>query len=126
MSSEKNKRHRRRTTWVALGGAFAAFALARAVAVMMRGNTTAPALSPARVAGGPITEVGGGGATPRSRASTMRKNQRGSTQAQSRFCRGKWLRSRGCGAFRGDRPVLNFTAFKRKGWLAFQAVLSGK
>jgi hypothetical protein len=64
MSSEKNKRHRHRTTWVALGGAVAAFALATAVAVMMRGTTTAPALSPARVAGGPITEVGGGGATP--------------------------------------------------------------
>jgi hypothetical protein len=63
MSSEKNKRLRRRTTWVALGGAVAAFALATAVAAL-RGDTTAPALSLARVAGGPITEVGGGGATP--------------------------------------------------------------
>jgi hypothetical protein len=63
MSSEKNKRHRRRTTWVALGGAVAAVAIATAVAAL-RGNTIAPALSPARVAGGPITEVGGGGATP--------------------------------------------------------------
>jgi hypothetical protein len=63
MSSEKNKRLRRRTTWVALGGAVAAFALATAVAAL-RGDTTAPALSLARVAGGPITEVGGGGVTP--------------------------------------------------------------
>jgi hypothetical protein len=63
MSFEENKRIRRRTTWVALGGALAAFAVATAVAVM-RGNTTAPTLSLARVAGGPITEVVGGGATP--------------------------------------------------------------
>ena len=64
MSSEKNKRHRHRTTWIALGGAVTASALATAVAVTMRGNTTAPALSPARVTGGPTTEVGGGGETP--------------------------------------------------------------
>jgi len=62
MSSEKNKRHRHRTTWIALGGAVTASALATAVAVTMRGNTTAPALSPARVTGGPT--VGGGGETP--------------------------------------------------------------
>ena len=54
MGSEKNKRFRRRTTWVALGGAVAAFALST-VAVVVRGNTTAP---------GPVTEIGGGGATP--------------------------------------------------------------
>ena len=63
MSSEKNKRLRRRTTWVALGAAVAAFPLATAVAAV-RGNTTAPAVSLARAAGGPITEVGGGGGTP--------------------------------------------------------------
>jgi len=64
MSFEKNKILRRRTTWVACGGALTAFALATTVA-SLRGNTTAPALSPDRVAGGPITEVGrGGGATP--------------------------------------------------------------
>ena len=59
MSSEKNKRLRRRTTRVAFGAAVTGFALATAVAAA-RDNTTTPALA----AAGPITEVGGGGATP--------------------------------------------------------------
>jgi hypothetical protein len=64
MSFEKNKRLRRRTAWVALGGAVTASALATAVAAV-RGNVTVPTLSLARSAGGPVTEVGGGGgATP--------------------------------------------------------------
>jgi thrombospondin type 3 repeat protein len=63
MSSEKTKRLPRRTTWVALGAAVTAFALATALAAV-RGNTTAPTASLARAAGGPITEVGGGGGTP--------------------------------------------------------------
>jgi hypothetical protein len=63
LSSEKNKRFRRRTTWVALGAAVTAFALATTVAAL-RGTTTAPAVSLTRAADGPITEVGGGGATP--------------------------------------------------------------
>jgi len=49
-----NKRVRRRTTWIVLGGAITAIALVAVVAVM-RGNKTAA---------GPITEVGGGGGTP--------------------------------------------------------------
>jgi hypothetical protein len=61
--SFENKRLRRRTTWVALGGAATVLVVTAAV-VAVRGNTTAPALSPARVAGGPITELGGGGAVP--------------------------------------------------------------
>jgi hypothetical protein len=60
LSSEKNSRFRRRTTWVVLGGVVAAFALATLV-VLVRGITTAPA--PA-LGVGPVTEVGGGGETP--------------------------------------------------------------
>jgi hypothetical protein len=63
MSFEMNNRLRRRTTWVALGGAVAALTLAIAV-VAVRGDRAARGLSLARAAGGPITEVGGGGATP--------------------------------------------------------------
>jgi len=63
MSFEKNKRLRRRATWIALGGVVTAAALATAIAAV-KGNRTAPALSFAHVAGGPITEVGGGGETP--------------------------------------------------------------
>jgi hypothetical protein len=51
LSFEKNMRFRRRT---ALGVAITAFALVTVV-VAAKGNTTAP---------GPVTEVGGGGATP--------------------------------------------------------------
>jgi hypothetical protein len=56
---EKDKRLRRRTAWVALSGTVTAVALITAAAVL-RGESTAPA----RVAKGPITEVGGGGETP--------------------------------------------------------------
>jgi len=67
MADVMNKRLQRRTTWVALGGAVTVFALAAAVGGA-RANTSAPALSGTRAPGGPITEVGGGGATPPLRA----------------------------------------------------------
>jgi hypothetical protein len=54
-----SRRLRRRTTWLVLGAAVTAFALGTAIATL-RDNTTAPA----RVAGGPVTELGGGGAVP--------------------------------------------------------------
>jgi hypothetical protein len=60
LSSQKNGRFQHRTTWVVLGGAVTAFALATVVAVV-RDMTTATTPS---LAGGPITEVGGGGGTP--------------------------------------------------------------
>jgi hypothetical protein len=60
MSSEQKRRYRRRTTLVAICGAVAAVALATVVAVVRDMTTvTAPSL-----AGGPVTEVGGGGGTP--------------------------------------------------------------
>ena len=62
MRFETNKILRRRTTWVALGGA-AVLALAAAVAAT-RSDTTAQAVSLARAPRGPITEIGGGGETP--------------------------------------------------------------
>jgi hypothetical protein len=62
MSFEKNRILRRRTAWVAIGGA-TVFALAAAVAAM-RPDTTAQAVSLARAPRGPITEIGGGGETP--------------------------------------------------------------
>jgi hypothetical protein len=62
MKSEKIKFLRQRTTWVALAGA-TVLAAAAAVAATSS-DTTAQAVSLARVPGGPITETGGGGETP--------------------------------------------------------------
>jgi hypothetical protein len=56
LASEENKRFRRRTIWIALV-AITAVALATVIAAL-RGNTTNT------TAPGPVTEVGGGGATP--------------------------------------------------------------
>jgi predicted metal-binding membrane protein len=56
LASEENKRFRRRTMWIALV-AITAVALATVI-VALRGNTTNT------TAPGPVTEVGGGGATP--------------------------------------------------------------
>jgi hypothetical protein len=53
LSSEKNKLLRRRTTWVVLAGALAAFALATVFAALR-----------SKPAAGPVTERGGGGGTP--------------------------------------------------------------
>jgi hypothetical protein len=66
LSSEKKRRLRRRTTWVALVVAATALALV-AVVVAVRDKTKSPTpalpLAPS-LAGGPVTELGGGGATP--------------------------------------------------------------
>jgi hypothetical protein len=56
LASEGNKRFRRRTTWIAVV-AITVIALATVIAAL-RGDTTNTA------APGPVTEVGGGGATP--------------------------------------------------------------
>jgi hypothetical protein len=61
--SSRNERLRHRTIRVVLGATVTAIALA-AIGAIASGSTQAPGLSFAGGAGGPITEVGGGGATP--------------------------------------------------------------
>jgi hypothetical protein len=60
MSSEGNRRDRRRAIWVAIGAGVIVVALIAAVACT-RTKTTAPSAS---LPSGPLTEVGGGGGTP--------------------------------------------------------------
>ena len=60
MSSEGNKRVRRRAIWAAIGAGVAVAALI-AAAACDRAKTTAPSSSLPSV---PLTEVGGGGGTP--------------------------------------------------------------
>jgi hypothetical protein len=60
LAAEKNKRFRRRTTWMVLAGVITAVALATIV-IAVRDLTTTRARS---LASGPVTEVGGGGGTP--------------------------------------------------------------
>ncbi len=58
MSSQENRRFRRRTVWAVVGGVAVLFAVATVVA-LVRGTTTASLRS-----NGLVTEVGGGGETP--------------------------------------------------------------
>ena len=60
MSSEGNRRVRRRAIWVAIGAGVTVVALTAAVGCT-RAKTTAPGPS---LPSGPFTEVGGGGGTP--------------------------------------------------------------
>lgn len=60
MSSKKERRLRPRPAWVALG-ATAAILVVIAVVAVETTNTEAPVRS---LAGGPVTEIGGGGGTP--------------------------------------------------------------
>src|SRR5215213_1574205 len=60
LSSDKKRRWRRRTPWVAFGAATAALVLIAAIAAV-KGTTKPPASS---LTGGPVTEVGGGGGVP--------------------------------------------------------------
>jgi Bacterial TSP3 repeat len=60
LSSEQTRRFRRRTTWLAITGVLTAFVVVTVVAVVMS-RTTPPVVW---LAEGPVTELGGGGATP--------------------------------------------------------------